>query len=50
MKKKVVIKGKKPRVKPRSKPMPSKPHKSKKDRVKHKKKDWDLDGRNIFLP
>jgi hypothetical protein len=49
MKKKQVIKGKKPRAKPRTKPMPSKVHKNKRDRIKHKKR-WQDEGRNIFLP
>jgi hypothetical protein len=49
MAEKIVIKGKKPRYKPRSKPKPSKVHKTKKGRIKHKR-PWDFeDGRNVFL-
>lgn len=47
--KKQTIKGKVPRVKPRAKPMPSKTHKSKRDRVKHKKKIDELSGYNVFI-
>lgn len=50
MKKKESIKGKVPRVKPRSKPMPSKTHKSKRNRVKHKKNPLDeTTGYNVFM-
>lgn len=49
-KKKETIKGKLPRVKPRATPMPTQPHKSKKQRIKHKKKSIDeLTEYNVFI-